>query len=418
MPIMERLPLRRVTLSQALQALAAFPVRSARTVTVPVEDAEGRILAADVSAREDVPAFRRSRVDGYAVIASEVRPATKHQPLRLHLLGEVIMGRAAAADVASGQTVRIPTGGALPSGATGVVMVEDAEVRGDTVTIFDGSDAEEYVTDVASDVRSGERMFSHGAVLSPAALGLIAGAGVAEIRVYKPPLVGVIVTGDELIPPKQALGPGQIRDMNSVVLPAALRAMGFATREYGRVADERAEVEACFRQALQECDAVIISGGSSVGERDYTPAIVAAAGSPGVVVHGIKAKPGRPAVLGLIGDQPVFGLPGNPVSALVVLESLAKPVLLRMFGKTDDAVPLRARLEHDVDVEAELEHRIPVTLSRQSDHVAARPLLGTSSQMHIMGFADGLLVVPLGKGRIAAGSWVDIVPLSRSRTLR
>ena len=418
MPILERLPLRRVTLGQALDAMASFPVRRARVETIALANAEGRVLAADVVAREDVPAFRRSRVDGYAVIAEDVRAASRDRPVRLRVVGEVLMGERPAHDISPGQAARVPTGGALPAGATGVVMVEDTELHSETIAVFDGSDTEEFVSDIASDVRADSLLFAAGTVLSPAALGLACGAGVSELQVYVPPRVGVIVTGDELVAAQHILRPGQIRDINGVVLPSALRAMGFDPMDFGRVADERDALAATFGRALSECDAVVISGGSSVGERDYTPEVVAAAGVPGVIVHGIKAKPGRPALLAMIGEQPVFGLPGNPVSALTVLEAAVKPVLLRMFDKTDETPPVRAQLQRAVDVEAHLEHRIPVRLTRAGDLVVAAPLLGTSAQMHILGFADGMLVVPLGTARIAAGSWVDVIPFSRTRTLR
>lgn len=418
MPILEQLPLRRVTLAEALEAMAAFPVRSARVESIEVSDAEGRVLAADVTAAENVPAFRRSRVDGFAVVAADVRGASPQRPARLRIVGEVLMGRAAPGRLGAGEAMRIPTGGALPEGATGVIMIEDSDVRADSVVIVVGSDSEAFVTEAASDVRAGETLFMRGTALSPAALGLLSGAGVSEVPVFRPPSVGVLVTGDELRSPGEELRAGEIRDINGVVLPAALRAMGFEAVQYGRVGDDREQFEALFRRALAQCDAVVISGGSSVGERDYTPAVVAAAGKPGVIVHGIKAKPGRPALLGVIGDQPVFGLPGNPVSALVVLESVARPILLRMFGTTAAPIPFRAVLASDLNVEPELEHRIPVRLERAGDTIRAEPLLGTSAQMHILGRADGMLVVPLGTGRVSAGSVVEIVPFSRTRWLR
>jgi molybdopterin molybdotransferase len=418
MPILEQLPLRRVTLAEALEAMAAFPVRSARVESIAVSDAEGRVLAADVTAAENVPAFRRSRVDGFAVVAADVRGASPQRPVRLRIVGEVLMGHAAPGRLGAGEAMRIPTGGALPEGATGVIMIEDSDVRADSVVIADGSDSEAFITEVASDVRTGETLLLRGTALSPAALGLLSGAGASEVPVFRPPSVGVLVTGDELRAPGEELRTGEIRDINGVVLPAALRAMGFEAVQYGRVGDDREQFEALFRRALAQCDAVVISGGSSVGERDYTPAVVAAAGKPGVIVHGIKAKPGRPALLAVIGDQPVFGLPGNPVSALVVLESLVRPILLRMFGTAAAPIPFRAVLTSDLNVEPDLEHRIPVRLERAGGTIRAEPLLGTSAQMHILGRADGMLVVPLGTGRVSAGSVVEIVPFSRTRWLR
>jgi molybdopterin molybdotransferase len=398
--------------------MGEFPVRKAGTELIDLGEAEGRILAEEVVAAESVPAFARSMVDGYAVIAAEVRTATREHPVRLVLSGEVSMGKPATVALESGRAVAVPTGGALPARASGVVKVEDTQLRGGEVLVFDGVDCEDRITPAASDVSAGMRLFDRGVVLSPAAVGLLAAAGIARVGVYGLPVVGVLVTGDELVPPGKPLSPGQIRESNGVTICAALRAIGFSPRTYERVADEREIFAGALHRALSECDAVVISGGSSVGERDYTPALVAKAGEPGVIVHGVRAKPGRPVLLAMIGDRPVIGLPGNPVSALVMLEALGKPILLRMFDKVDATLPLRVRLDQDIHVEPVLEYRIPARLRQSSEGLVATPLLGSSSQMHILGFADAIIVIPEGSSGLSAGAWVDAIPFSRSRTLR
>src|SRR5579872_3292499 len=304
------LPLRRVTLAEALAAMETFAVRPARTEAVPVAAAEGRILAADVHAREDVPAFRRSRVDGYAVIADDVAAASHEAPTRLRVVTDIPMGVATVVSLRRGEAARIATGGALPGNATGVVMVEDTRLRDGVVTIVDGSDCAEFITEAGADLRAGAPLFARGTQHSPAALGLLAATGFSSVDVYAPPRVGLIVTGDELVSSGEALEPGQIRDINSVSIPAALAAMGFLPLSFGNVKDDFGALAAAFAHALQDSDAVLISGGSSVGERDHTAAVIAAAGKPGVVVHGVKAKPGRPALLGMIGDVPRSACPG------------------------------------------------------------------------------------------------------------
>lgn len=404
-----------VSVGEALAAMDRHPLRKAEPEAVRVDAAEGRILAADASAVENAPPFTRSCVDGFAVIAAEVASATPQSPIRLRVAGDIRMGAAAPASLARGTSLRVPTGGALPPEADGVVMIEDADDRGDVVEIRDGERTGDHITREGADVRAGDFLCERGTTISPAVIGMLAAAGVAEVSVYKPPHVAVLVTGDELVPPGTRLGPGQIRDSNRAALCAALAAMGFAPRSYPRVPDERAAFDAAFALALAENDAVVISGGSSVGERDYTPAVIDAAGMPGVIVHGIRAKPGRPAVLAAVGDKPVIGLPGNPVSALVVLEAIGKPILMRMFGVARDALTWRARLSETIDVSKSLEHRIPVKLSSDSGGLNARPLIGTSAHSHILGFADGLVVVPEGVGRMAAGAQVDVVPFSATR---
>ena len=392
--------------------MAAVPLKRARTTRVDVRSALGRTLAAAVRAAEDVPPFSRSRVDGYAVMAPDVAGATRERPATVKVVGEVAMGAPPPGPIARGQAMRIPTGGALPPGADAAVMIEDADESDGIATITDATDAEGNVTLGGADVRRGDLLFETATLLTPARIGLLAGAGVPAVEVYEPPRVALLLTGDELVAPHEPLGPGEIRDINRFSLAGALAAMGFEPLHYDRVPDDRAAFESAFARALRESDAVVISGGSSAGARDFTPDVIAAAGSPGVVVHHVKAKPGRPTVLGAVGDKPVIGLPGNPVSALVMLETLGKPVLLRLLDRTPSGIAVQAVLDATIDVSPALEHRIPVALARDGDGVRARPLFGTSAMMHILAFADALVKVPLGAGRIEAGATVDAWPLS------
>lgn len=397
--------------------MAAVPLRRARTVRVDLRDALGKTLAATIRAVEDVPPFSRSRVDGYALMSDDVAGASAETPATVKVVGEVAMGAPPPGPIARGQAMRIPTGGALPPGADAAVMIEDTSEAGDIATILDASDAGLNVTMGGADVRRGDVLFDASTVLSPARVGMLAGAGIASVDVYEPPRVALLLTGDELVAPGDPIHPGEIRDINRFSLSGALVAMGFEPVHYERVPDDRARYEAAFGHALAECDAVVVSGGSSAGERDYTPDVIAAAGPPGVVVHHVRAKPGRPTVLGAVGDKPVIGLPGNPVSALVMLETLGKPILLRMLDRRPDEVAIRAVLTETIDVSASLEHRIPVALTRDDGELRARPLFGTSAMMHILAFADALVKVPLGAGRIERGTTVEAWLLSAtSRT--
>jgi len=376
------------------------------------------VLAADIRAEEDVPPFTRSSVDGFAVIAQDVRGATAAAPVRLRVAGEVLMGGRAPTELHYGEALRVPTGGALARAASGVVKKEDCRDLGGVVEVLDGAGSEEHMTQQGADVKRGEVLRRRGDVLTAASTGLLSGSGVAELSVYVTPSIGVLVTGDEIVSPGAPMRNGEVRDINSLSLAAALRAMGFAPHEYPRVPDRRDAFDRAFAKALGECDGVVISGGSSVGERDYTPAVVAAAGSPGVIVHGVRARPGRPTMLGIVGTKPIVGLAGNPVSALVMLEILGRPMLLRLYDKRDERLPLRARLSERIEVDTGVEHIVPVALSRAADGLAATPLLGTSAQMHILGFADALVRVPEGRGSIEAGTWVDTLPLSRNVDMR
>lgn len=392
--------------------MAAIQLRRAKTVSISVRDAVGRTLAVPISAVEDVPPFSRSRVDGYAVIADDVAGASAEKPATVKVVGEVAMGAAPPGPIARGQAMRISTGGALPPGADAAVMIEDSEESDGIATIRNASEAETNVTLSGADVRRGDLLFASATVLTPARVGMLAGAGIDAIEVFEPPRVGMLLTGDELVAPGDPIHPGEIRDINRFSLAGALAAMGFEPVQYARVPDDRPTFEEAFARAIGSCDAVVISGGSSAGERDFTPDIVQSAGPPGVIVHHVRAKPGRPTVLGAVGDKPVIGLPGNPVSALVMLETLGKPILLRMLDRRPNDVAIRAVLSQTIDVSPTLEHRIPVALHREDGIVSARPLFGTSAMMHILAFADALVTVPLGVGRIDGGTSVDTWPLS------
>jgi molybdopterin molybdotransferase len=393
--------------------MARYPVRRAKVERMLLGQLGGRTLARDVVAAEDVPSFERSMVDGYAVHYADVRLATREQPARLRLSGEVHMGKAAGLPLRPGCAIAVPTGGALPAGTSAVVKIEDTERQGDDVLVFDAADSTDRITHARSDVAQGDLLFRAGKVLDPASLGLLAAAGIDSVEVYVPPAIGVLVTGDELVAPGAKIGPGQIRESNGIAICAALLALGFAPKRYERVPDDRDVFKRALHRALQECDGLLISGGSSVGARDFTPELVNQAGSPGVIVHGVRVRPGRPVLLAMIEDRPVIGLPGNPVSALIMFESLAKPILLRMFDRKPIVFPMRARLIEPLDVEAGLEQRIPVQLSSAEDGLTAKPLIGTSSQLHILAFADAFIIVPEDVASLPAGSWVDAVPFNR-----
>jgi molybdopterin molybdotransferase len=414
---MQAQTLRRVTIAKALSAIAQHPVRRVATERVAIAAAlAGRVVADDIVAPEDVPPFARSSVDGFAVVERDVRNANAEHPVSLRIAGEVRMGEAPPGPLAAGCAIRIPTGGALPAGADAVVKIEDCRERDGEVLVLDARDARHHVTERGADIKHGDLLRRSGDVLTGASLGMLAGAGVVDVPLFVRPRVALIVTGDELVAPGKQLRAGEIRDINWLSLDATLNAIGMDAH-FAYVRDDRTALERALRDALALSDAVVISGGSSVGERDYTPAVVAAAGAPGVVVHGVRARPGRPTMLGIVGEKPVIGLPGNPVSALVMLETLGKPVLLRLFGKSADAVPVRATLRSSLERDADIERFVPVRLTQGAAGVEAQPLTGTSAQMHILGFADALVRVEAGSGALEAGTSVDALPLSRNNAL-
>ena len=283
------------------------------TEMVPVESVSGRILAAAIMADTNIPGFDRSVVDGFAVRAADTAGAGDAIPAILHCTGRIAMGRHDAnAAIGPGACTYIPTGGVMPAGADAVVMVEYSEEVVDTVLVKKAVSHGENVLLRDEDFKKGETVFSAGRRISPQDAGVLAACGCAMVPVAKKPVVGIISTGNELVPVTVVPGPGQVRDANASMLAAYLTEYGCIPRLYGIIADEREAFEAILTRALPECDVVLLSGGSSKDDRDMTAAVIAAMGE--VLVHGIAIAPGKPTIIGRIRGKPVFGLPGNPAA--------------------------------------------------------------------------------------------------------
>lgn len=377
---------------------------------VAVHAALGRVLAQDVVASVDLPPFSRSSVDGWAVRAQDTSEAAPIQPVRLVRAGQVQMGSAATTAVPPGGAVRIPTGGMLPPGADAAVEQESAQDDGPDVLVLRPVQAGENVVERGADVRAGETVLRRGRRLRPADLGILAAQGLAEVEVFLPPRVAVLATGDELVSPGAALRAGQVRDSNSAALAGAVLAAGGVPDLLGIVGDDREAVEAALRRALPTHEMILVSGGSSVGERDVLSDAVAALGPPGIVAHGIAVRPGKPTLLAAAGPVPVIGLPGNPVSALVIFDLFARPVLEQMLGMDPESLPwslVRARLSRPLPGAGVREDHRRVRLEARPDGVWATPLPAGSQILTSLVRAHGIVVVPPGM-EFAEGDEVDV----------
>jgi len=405
---------------EALQRwLAALPRRRPPVERVPLGEAAGRVLAEDIASRQPVPHFARSQVDGVAVRAADTAGATAEAPVSLRLRGRVAMGRPAGWPVAAGEAALVPTGGMLPPGTDAVVMVEEfPELLGsgsshvpERVTVRRAVAAGENVIPPGADVQPGQVVLTAGRRLRAHDVGVLAGVGVTEVPVFARPQVALISTGVELVPPEAEPGPGQIRDMNAVALAALVEQGGGRVRPMGIVADDREALRDVIARGLA-CDMVVLSGGSSVGEEDWTARIVEEMGPPGVIVHGVRLAPGKPTLLALVGDVPVVGAPGNPVSAQVVFRLYGLPALRRIAGEADAAgwqATVRARLTEDVRGPRGRELHMRVALVPGPAGWLARPIRGGSHQLMTMVAADGLIVVPPDE-TLPAGSVVEVRP--------
>ncbi len=375
------------------------------TEMVPVEQSAGRVLATPVMADTDIPGFDRSVVDGYAVRSSDTTGAGNSSPSLLRCIGRIAMGTSDAGLVLhDSECAYIPTGGVLPRGADAAVMVEYTEIAGDTILVKKTVSHGENILLHDEDFRQGETVFSPGRRLTPQDAGVLAACGCARVTVARKPVVGIISTGNELVPVTTRPGPGQVRDSNASMLAAWLSEYGCIPRLYGIVRDERGAFEAVISRALPECDVVLLSGGSSKDDRDMTAAVIAGRGE--VLIHGIAIAPGKPTIIGRIEKKPVFGLPGHPASAFVVLIAIVRPLLDIMLGLEKPQIrTLKATLAENIPSQRGREEYVRVRV----ENGIASPFFGKSGLLNTLVKSDGLICIPAGYEGLEKGSEVEVI---------
>jgi len=384
-----------VSLDQALQHAPRFPLLA--TERVPFAAASGRVLAGDLLSEIELPGFRRSTMDGYAVRASSTFGASEAAPALLEVRGSVTMGTSTDLSVGPGQAARILTGGMLPRGADSVVMIEHTEALDETTIEVTRSVAPaQNVIEADEDLARGQTVLTRGTRLRPQEVGLLAALGQTEVEVYARPVVAILSTGDEVVPAEAAPGPGQIRDINSYTLGAMVEAAGGTALLLGIVPDDMQALSDACRDAIARADMVLVSGGSSVGARDLTLDVIAALPDSEVWIHGVAIKPGKPTILARVGAKPFWGLPGHVASAMVVFHVLVRPFLEHISGVAPQAgrtLPVRARLSRNVaSVHGRLDF-VRVRLEERDGEVWATPVLGKSGLIRTMVHADGYFAI-------------------------
>lgn len=396
-----------------------------RVETLPWEAATGRVLAEAVRAASDIPGFARSTVDGFAVMAEDTFGASESLPGLLQVTGEVPMGSAPTVRLEPGTAIKVATGAMLPAGADAAVMIEHTEALdegarevGVTRPVAPG----ENIIRRGEDLAAGGELLAPGRRLTPYDIGALSGVGFTEVKVFVAPRVAVISTGDEVVPASAEPGPGQVRDINGPALAAAVVAEGGTPMFMGIYPDEFAAQEGALRTALENgADMVLVSGGSSVGARDLTASAINSLGQPGVFLHGLAVRPGKPTIAALVGGVPVIGLPGHPASALVVFEVFVRPILQAMQGLTSWERPwVWARLTRNLASGPGREDFVRVRLrpavaggvaGHAEPAFEAEPVLGKSGLISTLVRADGLLRIPLEKEGLRAGETVKVVLL-------
>lgn len=381
-----------------------------------VDSAVGRVTAEDVVAPHPLPEFPRTTVDGYAVRARDTFGATDSLPTYLHLIGEVPMGDEPSFEVGAGQCALIHTGGMLPKGADAVVMLEytqhivGAGASRPEIEIFKSVADGENVIRIGEDVAKDQIVIPKGTVLRPAEIGGLMALGITYLRVVNKPKIGLISTGDEVIEPGQRPRPGQVRDINSYTLGALVEKSGGEVIRYGIFGDQFEVLKEAAAKALNECDVVIITAGSSASTRDMTAEVIRQLGEPGVLVHGINTRPGKPTILGVCQGKAVIGLPGNPVSALVNGYLFVVPVVEKLLGALPKPkATVQAELTVNLPSQAGREDWWAVKLSMDGGKWIAEPIFGKSNLIFTLAAADGLLKIHPDATGLSAGEFVEVV---------
>jgi molybdopterin molybdotransferase len=379
-------------------------------VTVPVRDALGLVTTRDVIAGEAVPPFANTAMDGYAVRAADTAGAGPEAPVRLTVAGELPAGRAPTRPVGEGEAIRIMTGAPMPDGADSVVMVEYTERDGDAVRVLRAARPGDHVRAAGGDLAAGDLVFPAGTALGPAHLGVLTSSSFEDVEVVPRARVGVLSTGDELVE-RGPLRPGQIRDSNRPMLLGQVADAGAAAADLGLAPDDESIITRTLEDALASCDAVLTSGGVSVGDFDYVKSALGRLGR--MQSWQVAIKPAKPLAFGVIDRIPVFGLPGNPVSSLVSFELFARPALLLMMGRA-------ARFRPEVTATAERAmprkpdgklHLDRVRVRAEGDSwFAARTGDQASNVLSATAAANGLALLPDGDG-VAEGGAVRVMRL-------
>lgn len=375
--------------------------------TVGLDRALGRVLARDILAEEYVPGFDRSTVDGYALRGADTFGCSESIPALLTCEGAVEMGKEPAFAVGPYQCAAIPTGGALPEGADAVQMVEHTEdYGGGEIGIVKSVPPGANLIFKGDDVKPGDLVLRKGRRLEPQDVGALAALRVTQVPVVPRLRVGLISTGDELVPPEQDPGPGQVRDVNGPLVAALLAQAGAEPVPLGIVPDREELLREAVEKALETCDCVVLSGGSSVGEKDAACRVMASLGE--VLCHGVAMKPGKPTLLGKAGGKPILGLPGHPVAALFTAKLFLIPLLARLEGRTWAERTVSARLAQTVPANHGRAQYTGVTLEEKPDGMWAVPIWGKSGLITTLAGADGFFCVPRDREGIPAGESVEV----------
>ena len=378
-----------------------------------VTKALGRVLANNVSAEVDSPPFDRSTVDGYAVNSADVYEASEATPVKLRIAGEVRIGSLPELVIGRGEAARISTGAVIPRGSDAVVMVEYTKESGDYVLIYRQVAPGENISTAGSDAARGDIVLRKGIVITPKEIAALTGTGVKTVSVYLRPRVAVYSVGDELVSSSEELRPGKVIDINGPTLTALASECGAEARFYGILPDDYESIVKALSRALESHDVIITSGSTSAGYGDVVYRVFNGLGR--VLVHGLNVKPGKPTVIGVSNNKVLLGLPGFPLSAMIIFNVLVRPILVKMTGATElqDSPRVRARFPFRLEAGGGKTEYVPVQLVETSRGLVAYPLLAGSGSATALAVSDGFVTVSEERQFIDEDEEVEVSLLTR-----
>ncbi|MHA1712977.1 MAG: molybdopterin biosynthesis protein [Candidatus Ranarchaeia archaeon] len=399
------------------RVLQYFQAKPLGTENLNLYEAHGRIVSKTLFSKVDVPGFSRSRMDGFALRSEDTIGADEENPVTLQVIGKIKTGHKPSALVTQKTAIEISTGAAMPKGADSVVMVEYTHrLPNDKVQIFQTASPGQHVIYAGTDIARGELLFPQGTELGPLELGVLAAAGYDQVPVYLKPKVAVLATGDEIIEIGAPLTDGKIYDINSYTISAGVKAVGCTPILMGIAKDDPGSMRNMLEQALSKADVVITSGSTSAGIDDMMFKIIDDLGPPGIVVHGVAVRPGKPTILGVAQDKLVIGLPGYPTSAMTIFQQLVVPLLYRLTGKisrsSDKTYP--GVLMFDVHAQRGRRTYHAVSVAKRNGILQVVPSFSGSSAITTLALSDGYIMIPENINFVAKGSKVTVIPFSQA----
>ncbi len=413
------------TIKDMLGRQQLIPVETARKIlleslqepenyeTVQLHKAMGRITFEAVLAPENLPPHPRSTMDGYAVKSSDTFGATESMPAYLTITGEVEMGRMSEATLQTGNCIKIPTGGLLPDGADAVVMFEHTiPVDNTMIEVLKSVGSGANIIQKGDDIAKGAQALPVGHRLRAQDIGILAGLGITEVKVHKKISIGIVSTGNEIVDYSTNPLPGQIRNINTITLTGLAQKLGAEVIDYGIVSDDESLFFSTIKKAVSENNLVLFSGGSSVGTRDFGEKAIENLGEPGILVHGVTLKPGKPVIIGLHDNTPIFGLPGHPVSAITCFDLFVVPAIRKISGHNQTSANISptvsAILTKNISSAPGRMDIIRVAVIKGSQGFEATPVLGKSGAISTLIKANGFIVIEESSQGISKDSHVTV----------